>query len=98
MQFDQAPHQRQADAQAALGAVDLIALHEDVEHMRQQVGRDADPGVAHAQHHSSPSSRIAISIVPPAGVYFSALSIRLVAICSRRVGVAVDPAGVQVGC
>jgi hypothetical protein len=28
-----------------------IALHEDVEHMRQQVGPNADAGVAHQQHH-----------------------------------------------
>ena len=52
VQFDQAPHQRQADAQAALRAVDRDgALHEHVEHVRQQFGRNAHAGIAHAQHH-----------------------------------------------
>ena len=46
--LDQAAHQRQADAQAALrAAVARIGLHEHVEHARQRLGGNADAGVAH---------------------------------------------------
>ena len=51
MQFRQAPHQREPDSQAAARAVDgVVGLHEQVEDLRQHVGRDADALVGDAQH------------------------------------------------
>lgn len=39
--FDEAPHERQTDPKAALGAIQRsLPLDEDVEHMRKQVGRN----------------------------------------------------------
>jgi hypothetical protein len=52
VQFDQALHEGQAQAQAALGAVGgALGLREQVEHGGQQVGRDADAVVGHAHQH-----------------------------------------------
>ncbi len=51
VQLDQALHQRQADAEAALVAIErAFALLEQVEHTRQQIGLDAHPVVAHGEH------------------------------------------------
>ena len=48
VQLDQALHQREADAQAALAAVErAVALHEEVEHLGQQLRLDAGAVVAH---------------------------------------------------
>ena len=42
--LDQPPHQREADAEAALSGVsDAVDLREQVEHAVDDVGRDADP-------------------------------------------------------
>lgn len=51
VQLDDAAHQRQPDAQPALGAIDrAFALHEEIEGGGQQRGRHADAVVDHAQH------------------------------------------------
>src|SRR5205823_10949692 len=49
--LDQPLHQREADAQSALGAVERAgALHEKIEHFGPQRGGNADARVTHAQH------------------------------------------------
>ena len=51
MHLDQAPHQRQADAEPALRAVDGAAdLAEHLEHAGQCIAGDPDPGVADHHH------------------------------------------------
>ena len=51
MQLGQAPHQREPDAEAAARAVDgVVRLHEQIEDLRQHVGRDADALVGDPQH------------------------------------------------
>ena len=51
VQLGQPPYQREPDAQAAARAVDgVVRLHEQVEDLRQHVGRDADALVGDAQH------------------------------------------------
>jgi hypothetical protein len=57
MHLHQVAHQRQADAEPALGAVQLaVALHEQVEDVRQQGRRDAVAVVGdldlHARAHA----------------------------------------------
>ena len=52
VQLDQPPHQRQADAQAALRAFHVAPdLGEHLEHRRQRRGRNSDPGVADGNRH-----------------------------------------------
>ncbi|HSP96210.1 MAG TPA: hypothetical protein VL049_03045, partial [Candidatus Dormibacteraeota bacterium] len=47
--LDDLLHQREADAQPAAGAIEgLVGLDEQIEHPRQQVGANADSGIAHA--------------------------------------------------
>jgi hypothetical protein len=49
--LDQAAHQGQPDAQAALPtAAVAVHLHEQIEHLAQQGGRDADAVVAYRDH------------------------------------------------
>src|SRR5436190_673419 len=44
-------HEGQANAETALLALDrAAALHEEIEHVRQQIARDADAGVSYADH------------------------------------------------
>jgi hypothetical protein len=51
MQFDQTAHQRQADAQPALGARHVAAdLSEDVKQRRHGLGRNADTGIGNRQY------------------------------------------------
>ena len=51
VQLDEAPHQRQADAQAPLRSRDgTVGLGEQVEDVRQQLPFDADAVVANPQH------------------------------------------------
>ena len=51
VQFGEAPHQRQPDAEAAAGTVDgVVRLHEQIEDLRQHVGRNADALVGNTQH------------------------------------------------
>ena len=51
VQLGEPPHQREADTETAARAVDgVVRLHEQVEDLRQHVGRDADALVGDAQH------------------------------------------------
>src|SRR6185437_1978014 len=51
MQLDEPTHQSEADAETALSAVEgALALHEGLEDLRQQLGRNAEPIVAHTKH------------------------------------------------
>ena len=51
VQVHQLPHQRQADAHAALGAVErTVGLRKQIEHARQQLGCDADAVVPYPEH------------------------------------------------
>ena len=51
MESGQALHEGEADAHAALGAIDGAGrLEEEIEHARQHLGADADPGVLHSEH------------------------------------------------
>ena len=51
VQLGEPPHQREADAEAAARAVDgVVRLHEQIEDLRQHVGRNADALVGDAQH------------------------------------------------
>ena len=51
VQFREAPHQREPDAEAAARAVDgVVRLHEQVEDLRQHVGGNADALVGDTQH------------------------------------------------
>ena len=53
MQGHHGPHQRQSDAEPALRTVRrAFRLGEQVEHLRQQAGVDADAVVFHAQPHA----------------------------------------------
>jgi hypothetical protein len=53
MQLDQALDQGQAQAEATLRAVRrAFGLGEQVEHVRAQLGRDADPGIADDDKHA----------------------------------------------
>lgn len=50
VQFDEAAHERKAEAEAARGARERLPfLHEEVEHARQHLRVDADAGVDHLQ-------------------------------------------------
>ncbi len=50
--LDEVAHDGQADAEPALRAIDRLSLlDEQIEDVRQHVGRDANAGVAHAQDH-----------------------------------------------
>ena len=60
MEFHHAPHQRQADAQAALGAgVRVARLREHLEDVTEQMARNADAGVAHLHDDASIASSAA---------------------------------------
>ena len=51
MDFDQSLHQRQPNAQAALGAVQRpLCLREEIEDAREEVGSDADARIPHTHH------------------------------------------------
>ena len=76
VQFDEAPHQRQADAEPALAAIERpLALLEQLEDVRQQLGVDADAVVARPPITAWPSGDTASdsSIAPPSSVYLAAL-------------------------
>ena len=50
VRLDQPPHDRQPDAETAVSPIQpALALHEQIEDPRQEIRRDADAGVAHAQ-------------------------------------------------
>ena len=50
VQLDELAHEREPDAEPAGAALErAIALHEQLEHARQQLGTDAHAGVAHGQ-------------------------------------------------
>jgi hypothetical protein len=68
-------HHREPDAQAALGSVEAaIALHEDVEDLRDELGAHSHPVVpAPARTASWPSRRVCTHTWPPSGVYLAAL-------------------------
>ena len=89
MQLDQLAHQRQPDAEPALGrAQRAVGLGEQVEHLRQHLRGDADARVAHRD--DAPAARVGAALtamLPPAGVYLIALLRRLTTHCSSRVGV-----------
>ena len=52
MSLDEVAHDGQADAEPALRAIDrLPLLDEQIEDVRQHLGRDANAGVTHAQDH-----------------------------------------------
>ncbi len=56
VQLDEAAHERQADPEAALRAIDrALDLREEFEDPRMQRGRDADPRVAHADERFLPA-------------------------------------------
>ena len=51
VELDEAPHDREPDAEAPLGPVERpLGLREGLEDARDHLGRDADPAVAHVQH------------------------------------------------
>ena len=51
VRLDQLAHDREADSHAAVAAIEAaFALDEEIEDARQQIRRDTDTGVAHAQH------------------------------------------------
>ena len=51
LHLDQPSHEREADAEAALRAVErALELRERLEHHRQRARGDAHAGVAHAEH------------------------------------------------
>ena len=85
--LDQPAHQRQADAQAALRAVERsLSLHEQVEDAPSRSARDADAVVAHDDDRLVLSGVAASVMWPPAAVYLAALLSRLQNTCARRVG------------
>ena len=58
MHLDQALHQRQPDAEPAVGARGAaIHLGEQVEHARQRIGGDADAGIADREHQDAVGAR-----------------------------------------
>ena len=66
VQLDQVLDQRQADAQAALRAVErLVGLREQVEDVRQQRRRDADAVVLHRDHDLAFARRALSQMRPP---------------------------------
>ena len=87
MHLHELAHQREADAQAALRAMrGAIHLREQLEQARQQLRRNADAVVPHADLDIA-CSRAARSATmrPPGSVYFAALLSRLPSTCVRRV-------------
>ncbi len=73
MQGDEVAHEREPDAEPAASALErMIALHEHVEDLVPQFGRDADPGIPHANPDvvwtaDSSATVSAISQMCPAG-------------------------------
>ena len=87
VQLDQALHQRQADAQAALAAVErALALHEQLEDVRQQLRRRCRCRCRARRSCASPSlgAQRRARCCPPRGVYLAALLSRLATTCARR--------------
>ena len=93
VQLDEAPRQRQADAEAAVRAVAmLLELREHVEDARQHVRRDADAGVLARARCVGVRRRCALTRMrPPRSVYLAALFSRFANTCASRVEVGVDP-------
>ena len=84
--LDDPPADAQAQPAAARGSRG-IHLVEPLEDMRQVLGRDADPGVAHPEHRPCrrrPSTRTVTE--PPGSVNRIALSSRFVTSCRSRDG------------
>jgi hypothetical protein len=68
VQLDEPADDRRAEPEAAARAVERrVALHEDVEHVREQIRIEPRAGVADADHEL---------VTPPGGVYFLAESER----------------------
>ena len=85
MELDQVAHDREPEAEAAEWPREAaVALAEAVEHERQHVGRDADPGVGHADFGVRPSGRRRTVTCPPRGVNLMALLTRFHTTCCRR--------------
>ena len=89
VRLDDGLHQAQAEAEAAFGAA-RVAAEQALEDPRQLV--EPDPGAGVADRHARPVLVAADLDVDaaPAGVYFTALSIRLAATCSMRVAIRLD--------
>jgi hypothetical protein len=94
MQVDQFAHQRQADAETALGAGgDRIRLAEHVEHLRQAAWRDALAAVRHVEAHRAVFGAEPTWMLPPWGVNLMALLSRFMTICSKRTASAITTSG-----
>src|SRR5262245_26020699 len=51
MRLDQLAHDREPHAETAVASIEpALALDEQIENARQELGRDADAAVLHAQH------------------------------------------------
>src|SRR5690606_27784262 len=67
--LDEPAHQREPDAEAALRSLSAaLALDEEIEDLRQQLGRDPDAVVLHPQSACSPSRSTTTRMRPPGGV------------------------------
>ena len=92
VQLDQALHQREPEPEPALRAVERLArLEEQIEHVRQQLRRDADAVVRDLEHERpvlGPRRHAGDS--PPGSVYLAALVSRFATTCASRVGIGVD--------
>ena len=91
MERDEPPHEREPEPEPALAPVERRRrLGERLEDPVEQLGRDADPGVATRSTAASPS---ALERPPtrcrPRGVYFTAFERRFPTTCSSRDRVAV---------
>ena len=97
VQLDDAAHQREADAEAAARAIErALALREEVEDPRQQLGRDADAGVRargarrspvrarSSRHGEPPAGRVLDRVVEQVGDHL--LEPRRVGVDQQRVG------------
>ena len=97
VQLDETLDERQADAEPAFLARErALALHEQIEDARKQLGRDAAPVVAHAEPCGVVVTGNLTSIRPPFGVYLIALPRRFDTTCASRVESArtsVSPSG-----
>jgi hypothetical protein len=102
VQLDQALHQRQAQAQAALRAVGVRSAWANRSNTcGAQFRRHADAVVAHAHHavrRVRPRAHAQLDLdAPPSGVYLAALLSRLASTCTRRLLVARAQRGRRAG-
>ena len=99
MQLDQVPHDREAEAEAAVRARHAaVGLTEAIEDVRQELRGDADAGVG-TRSRRAPSIRDeAISTRPPAGVNLTAFDSRFQMTCCRRSASPATASGVADRC